>query len=374
MLTERPEHILPRMISDRWRVEQGERNLTAALADGTMSPPVAALLLDVDGSGPVRALGIGPKIRLVEQVRLVVRSLVPDAAMTVDSGTRDEVYVVLPDDPGGRRTAALGERIRAAVAQRTFEVADGHRARVTVSVGVAAVDAPRDGAEVFERARDALRAAKAVRNHVHRAEAAQTTVFPAAVPVGALHELRRRGADPALVIGHGLGALQEKHGPVWYWVAEEGGADRGVMPSIPYVLDDPAVPPGAVTFFDHLVAAVSFEAALTRLRADGTGADVTVVRQPDQPVGYDLAARYGPGEWMTARRNGSGRSHTGNVFTVVQAARDGTAGTADIRLPLGANGAAIVTAVAERRGRTVPHLLGEALQLTVDSLRSWDAP
>ena len=69
------DETLGRILSDRWRVEAGERLIGMLLADGRLTAPFGAVLLDVDGSGPIRARGIAAKVELVRQLQELVTAV-----------------------------------------------------------------------------------------------------------------------------------------------------------------------------------------------------------------------------------------------------------------------------------------------------------
>jgi len=65
----------------------------------------------------------------------------------------DEFAVVLPDT-GGAGALAVGSRIRERIAAFEFLVPEGHRCRLTVSVGVATLPEAASSAETLLRAAD----------------------------------------------------------------------------------------------------------------------------------------------------------------------------------------------------------------------------
>jgi GGDEF domain-containing protein len=224
-----PRHNLQRMFADTLRVEQARRYLDDLLEAG-VEPTVIAV--DLDRSAVVRRRGVGEKRRLVVQLHDLIRAELPRGATFLDSGSRDEGWVVLtvtgPDTP-----LSIAEGLRARIAEWDFRMSDGERVRLTASLGiVCSALHGRTGADLLWAAGEALWQAKLTRDAVHLAEepiAVAARRFP-------ITEEQRR----ALVglAGHthrsveslfheALQLLLENHAPRWHWIVDMGGPTAG---------------------------------------------------------------------------------------------------------------------------------------------------
>ena len=361
------------MLADRWRIEAGERRLNHLIDIGTLTGPVGALLVDIDRSGPIRARGIAAKVRLVGQLQQLIRELTPAHSITIDSGSRDEIYLVLPD-ASAREILSLSERIRAAVAAHPFDVFAPSAVRVTASVGCVLIPSANSGGEVLERTRDALHQAKQVRDYVYFASTADTRTISFPVRAALVGALEQRGCDMARVLHTGISALKEKHGAMWHWVAKKAGAERGKIPIIKYSLGSTDAPHSAVVFFELILWSVAMEAALTQRAKESSQYMIAVHRGSRPPTGYDLVVRYLPNEWVACKKDvTSGKKlHPNRIYETIQNARDG--GESELRkveVVVGPSAQLALEEIAFARGRAMSALIDEALQLGLDSMRAW---
>jgi GGDEF domain-containing protein len=154
---------LLRIRSDTARQRAGWRWLEATAAGWARDARLALISLDIDSSAEIRRHGITPKVELVGLCRERARATVPAAALIIDSGTRDETVVALPElDASWALTVA--ESVRRAVSCTPFWLCSlAAHVSVTVSCGVGTGRAD-DLAAVREGARAGLAIAKSSRN------------------------------------------------------------------------------------------------------------------------------------------------------------------------------------------------------------------
>jgi GGDEF domain-containing protein len=378
-MLELAEENLVRMLRDRWRVEAGQRLLDSRLRTGFYgNGTVAAALLDLDGSGAVRVHGIEAKIQLVQQTQALIRGLVPGDALIIDSGTRDETYIVLPPLSTAADIVDLAERIRLAVRHHDFAVSGmAGPVRVTTSVGCAVIPATASGSRVFARLREALAAAKSERDCVRFLDAvppspADEQPLVLDVPVGTLATIERLGGDHEDVLRTGLWTLAEKHGPIWYWIGERAGALQGSIPDIRYERQSADVPTGAVAFFELLIWSVAFEAALTTRVAGGYRPELVASATVPGEGEHDLVVPLLPGEWLAGRAAAGVPLSIGDIFVAVQSARDrGASECRPLTVRLGPADLAGLDRISAARGRSRSQLLAEAVQVGADHLAAW---
>jgi len=379
MIVELAEENLVRMLRDRWRVEAGQRLLDSRLRAGMYGDgTVAAALLDLDGSGAVRAHGIDAKIELVQQTHALVRALVPPNTLLVDSGTRDETYLVLPAHSDAAGLVDLAERIRLAIRQYAFTMSGmAGPVRLTTSIGCAVTPVVASGGSVFARLREALGAAKVTRDAVRFLDAeppssADETPCVVDVPASTLDAIERFNGDREEVLRTGLWALVEKHGPIWYWIGERAGALRGAIPDIRYERQPADAPPGAVAFFEYLIWSVAFEAALTTRMARGYRPQLVASAAEPEQGDHDLAVPLLPGEWLASRATTGATFEAADIFVAMRRARDGGSDeTRRITMRVGPSDLVSLNKISTARGRSRSQLLAEALQLGADHLAAW---
>lgn len=199
------------MAQDAARLETGLRLLGACL--GAADAPVGAAMLDVDGSAEIRRTGLPAKRALVTELQALVRAAVPsDRGVVVDSGTRDEILVLMPGGtPAGvtARAADLLDAIRAHPFRSEYWDGDLH---VTASIGATLLDPGSPPNVAFATARAALALAKRDRDCVRFGED-----VPVAVPV----PVDAPGTDLELgeAVTRGLRRAEEKYGPMWFWLS-----------------------------------------------------------------------------------------------------------------------------------------------------------
>jgi GGDEF domain-containing protein len=378
MTNDGPTDNLRRILVDGLRIRAGERLVDEKIAAGSLPGPVTIIMVDLDSSATVRARGIEAKIALVRESRDRVRAQVPGGGLVIDSGTRDETYVVM-SETGDDRGRTVAEALRKAVADRPFSIVGvDDPVRLTASVGYAVVDTPTSAADLFTRAREALHAAKQLRDCVRTVVSVPTEVT-FTVPQPVLAGLERAGMELSEAVWVGLRALDEKHGGISHWAVERTVAATGELPPRSLVPNADA-DPGEHAFFSLLVWSAVFEAVLTARQAAGERFSLRTARVrdgrgvPDDLDAADLAVEYLPGEWVIARPVPPDEQlDKATAFDLAQAARDGVArdragtdGDPTVRLAVLPSQLALVEKIAARRGRTADRLFAEALQLAVD--------
>ena len=226
MLFEPADENLQRIFQDSMRTETGLVWLDQILGSTLPSGCLSLLLLDLDGSAVVRQRGIEAKIFLVQQMLQLVRAHLGPEDYLINSGTRDEMLVVLP-----RRTLeeslARAENLRAIVQQHTFLLDDSsyERIRLTVSIGV--VTAPEAGCTAFDlswAAREALQEAKRTTNKVHALTTINFTTGACYLyqnqynALVALSDSLGRAVES--LFHEALARLFDRQKGLWYWSVE----------------------------------------------------------------------------------------------------------------------------------------------------------
>jgi GGDEF domain-containing protein len=209
------------MARDAARLETGLAKLGTLLAaaDG----PTGAVMLDLDGSAAVRQKGLSAKRSLVLALQSLVRAEFPaERGTVIDSGTRDEILVLMPGETGSgctRRAADLLTAIRSHPFRGEFWGGDIY---LTASLGVTLLDPALPPDVAFAAARAALAAAKKDRDCVRYAnDDAQPVAVPTAHPDVSDIEL-------AEAVTRGVRRAEEKYGPMWYWLGGEEISDDAV--------------------------------------------------------------------------------------------------------------------------------------------------
>ncbi|MGW0358946.1 hypothetical protein ACWDXV_32570 [Nocardia nova] len=326
--------------------------------------PVGAVLLDLDGSGIVRARGLAHKVALVQQVQAMIRARAPHDAIVIDSGSRDEVYIVAGGD------AALGmwnlaEELRAAVAAAEFRTGPGtDPVSLTTSVGYTMQTAPSGPHEVFRRVRDGLYLAKKERNCVRDAAAAASRRMKICTNSSVLERITEVQGNLDEIVHMGMWILAEKHGPMRYWVGRQGTGKTSAF-DIPQ-----DVPATAVRMFKYLLSSIAFESAVAARLASG-GGSVSVHRTKPSARPEDIVAQYLPDVWVRFHP-GDPSIAASDIFIEVQRSRglDGDE-VAEIETVLGAHETAALTGLADSTGRRSDLLLTEALHIGLEHADMW---
>lgn len=204
------------MARDAARIESGLARLGTVLA--SEREPVGAAMLDVDGSAAVRQKGLPAKRSLVLALQRLVRArCLAGRATVVDSGTRDEILVLMPGETSGGCTRRAEELLRA-IRSCPFrsEFWDGGL-YVTASIGATLLDPALPPDVAFAITRAALAVAKKNRDCVRFAV---DDTRPVAVPAPHHTASDIQLAEAAT---RGLRRMEEKYGPMWYWL---GGSEE----------------------------------------------------------------------------------------------------------------------------------------------------
>jgi GGDEF domain-containing protein len=364
--------VLSVMVRDHCRIEAGLRDLDRWIAAGAITGPVEVAVLDLDGSAAVRAQGLAAKRHVVGQFQRLVRATAPAGASVIDSGTRDEMMIVLPVE--GRRTLlAIADGIRVQIREAAFELpGSSGTVRLTTSVGVAAVSAARSAEQLLTLGREALALAKTRRDCIAQALSGTGIPMTVNVPVKLLASPLVRGTTVEDVVSRGIRVLQEKHEPMWYWVAGQGKADTGIIPRLGYAVDEVAVGTAAVRFFELLVSQISMEAASRAVEAAGTRLSFHTLDTAARQENALLVAKYLPGEWITACPATAVLDNdppATNVFRRIDQARRSDPDVSTCSVTLLPSMVEVLGRISVRRGRSIGDLLTEALLLEDDRVR-----
>ncbi|MGP3928794.1 hypothetical protein [Nonomuraea sp. KM88] len=224
-----PQHNLQRMFADMKRVELARHFVDDVLRKGT---DVFIIAVDLDRSAVVRRRGVKEKRHLVVQLHELLRSALPEQATFLDSGSRDEGWIVLtPDDP--HEPTRLAERLHQLIGGHVFRLIDGEEVRLTASLGVAR--SPLHGStgqDLLWAVGEALWQAKLTRDAVYVADA-PVAVEPQTFRITVeqqrqLAALSRRTGRPDDSLFHeALQLLLENHAPRWHWIVEKRGPTPG---------------------------------------------------------------------------------------------------------------------------------------------------
>jgi len=364
-----PGEILALILTDTWRLEAGERRLASMVTDWTKHGPVGAAVLDIDGSGAARALGIAAKANVVLQFQNLVKTLVPSEAVLVDAGSRDEVYVFIPCT-NAQRMAQLCDRLRKAVNEFDFAVEDSSDPiHLTVSGGAAVFHVPNSIENVLDTVRGALIEAKGQRNCVWFSPPdempSRRIWLPASLVEAADGEFEA-------VLFRGIAALTEKHGPLWHWVGKALGSwngRSGDVSKVAYAREHAIAPEQARAYFELVLATVALESALIERTQKGYRCVASVASSP--LVNADLAACYQPAEWISICVEDEGvELNPSDVSERITVAR-WRSGQVPVDLKLSGYTRDVLTRISGARGRSQAQLLTEAFELGVDHNIAW---
>jgi GGDEF domain-containing protein len=363
MMTDTLADVLSVMLRDHCRIEDGLEHLDRWLAARRPARAIEVAILDLDGSATVRARGLGAKRHVVAQVQREVRDCVPKGMPVIDSGTRDEMMIVAPDD-ARRGLRDVCEAIRLRIRNTEFSLpGTPETAQLTVSIGVTSVSEARSAEQLLNLGRQALAQAKARRDCVVEASADPGIPVEVHVPEILAADLARNGADLVDAVNRGIRTLQEKHEPMWYWVAEQGGAVTGIVPRLGYTVEDTLIGTAALTYFELLISQISVEAAAQAAEASGARLVLRIQPHPSEA----LAAEYLPGEWVVATPSADGSGPVaGSIFQRIENARRAQWPTHAATVHLATATMDTLRRISERRGRSVEELLAEALLLETD--------
>lgn len=122
--------------------------------------PLAMLLFDIDGLRHINAQhGHETGDQALKSLARAARTHLPGGDELGRLGSDD--FAILLVDCSREEATALAERVRTVFSEAPILLADGHRVRVTASVGIAAISAqPTTAERLIDAAEDALRQAK----------------------------------------------------------------------------------------------------------------------------------------------------------------------------------------------------------------------
>ncbi|MFI9842509.1 diguanylate cyclase domain-containing protein [Nonomuraea sp. NPDC051941] len=218
------------MFADVGRVNLAREHVDRVLRAET---DVSIIAIDLDRSAVVRRRGVAEKRLLVTQLHQLIRSALPGHAVFLDSGSRDEGWIVLTSD---HRSEAqlLAERLRTLIPVSDFRLSTGEAVRLTASFGV--VRSPmhgRTGQDLLWSVGEALWQAKLTRDTVHLActpIAVESSAYSITVDqkrrLTALAQRTGRSVDSLL--HEALQLLLENHAPRWHWIVEKRGPVAGM--------------------------------------------------------------------------------------------------------------------------------------------------
>ncbi|MEW2167470.1 hypothetical protein AB0912_31375 [Streptomyces sp. NPDC007084] len=365
LLQETREKNIERILRDGVRIREGQAHIAKLLDQGKIEFPATAVMVDLDGSATVRRAGIEAKVELVLSARDRIREALPDDAVLLDSGTRDETHVVLPGQAAGAG-AVTAENVRRAIAAQPFSLTRVPRpVAITASVGHAVAASATAARTLLADAREAQFQAKVERNTVRQWTGTPATE-PFTMPSPVVTYLSEHGASWDSVTTVGLDALEEKLGGLWHWCVDQG-ADQGT-PTRWDAIDSSGVEAREVLYFRRLHESVVFEALTTRSFPRGHGYRIQVDTAPAGNAVH--TAQYLPGQWVSAVPDPTAPAH-GPALARVAAARWTTAGasgkdTTEVALPWSPSRAARLHKLQVKHGLSAQDLLVEASVLAAD--------
>ncbi|MNB80287.1 response regulator PleD [compost metagenome] len=224
---EAPMDNLQRIYSDNKRIEEGQQILNDILESWDSRSNIYILALDIDGSAEVRKHGIEAKINLVRQLQNRVNDILQDERALIDSGTRDEMFVIdISQDE--TEVINLAENIRSMVESEAFylDLKENEKVNLTVSIGIS--KAPQYGKNSFDllwSAKEALKTAKTQKNCIVTLDDIKSSPFHESFTQSQLEMLsllgEYLGRDQESLIHEALSRLFDKHGGIWYWGVEQ---------------------------------------------------------------------------------------------------------------------------------------------------------
>lgn len=230
MLFEKPEENILRIYEDNKKVEEGQMVLNRILKDNMSIGKVHLLLVDLDGSSEVRALGINAKLQLVEQMKAKLNSILDSNYYLIDSGTRDEMFIVLPLTVN-EEVVNFAEYVRSAIEKHQFHINVDNEStlnvHLTVSIGI--TEAPSFGtnaADLMFTAKEALIEAKKVKNRAVKIDDSiiSSRIYKSYLSEGQVTMLENlaehTGRTTDSLILESLDRLFNKHKALWHWGVE----------------------------------------------------------------------------------------------------------------------------------------------------------
>jgi hypothetical protein len=216
---------LMRIRSDTARQREGWYRAAATVSGWASGLPIGLVSMDIDSSAEIRRHGIEAKVELVTLTRDRVLDTTPPSALVVDSGTRDETWLVVPG-LGLHQTLGLADELRSAV--RSMEVwlnTLRREIRVTVSCGVGAGVAG-DLAAVRESARAGLAKAKQSRDAC-AAGVSEQVRWIVRVPAELEAACLAAGIDISSAAVEYIDDVVMKYTGIWHWLITRGLETEG---------------------------------------------------------------------------------------------------------------------------------------------------
>ena len=219
-MTDDPIANLIRIHADTQRLRQGWRDLVDRARTWAPEEPVGMIMLDIDSSAAVRTSGIEAKVELVHRCRSRITGPLQPSVVVIDSGSRDETYLVAPG-LGEEATYALAEEVRSAVAAKPIHL-DSLRAEVavTVSCGIGAGRAA-DVEAVSEAARAGLAIAKSTRN-TSAVGTFTTVTWRVSLPTALIEACARGGIDVSAPPRPSVEDILMKYTGIRHWLFDRG--------------------------------------------------------------------------------------------------------------------------------------------------------
>lgn len=222
-MQENAQENLERIYADHLRVLEGMEELSRRLEKCLPEREFTLLLLDLDGSKRVRQHGIAAKIKLVHQAQLIIRAQLGEQQYLFDSGTRDEIYVLLPG-LGINDGIRVGERISAAVKAHPFLLDPGTHETLHLTISIGVVCAPQHGSNAVDlvwASRQALFQAKRMRDTIVPLEEIQVVEHPLTLALDQVNFLKlltqHLGRTEESILQEALTRLFERHEGKWVW-------------------------------------------------------------------------------------------------------------------------------------------------------------
>lgn len=226
-MQEQAQENLERIYADHMRILEGMNVLAQLLEECLPKRELTLLLLDLDGSQRVRQHGIEAKIALVRQAQRLIRAQLGEQQYLFDSGTRDEIYVLLPGQ-SAQDGLRLAERISSAVKAYPFLLDLGTQETIHLTISIGMVCAPRHGKHAVDlvwAARQALYQAKKGRDTIFPLEDIQLVEYSLLLAPDQIAFLKllaqHLGRSEESILHEALTRLFERHEGKWVW-----GVDR----------------------------------------------------------------------------------------------------------------------------------------------------
>ncbi|WP_240419158.1 diguanylate cyclase domain-containing protein [Paenibacillus periandrae] len=223
MKIESPTDNIVRIYEDSKRIEEGQKAINTFLSENLPKGDVYLIALDMDGSALFRNRSIEAKIFLVKQLKELLLCHITPERLIVDSGTRDEMFIVFQTD-NQDEALQYAEEIRSLIKGNRFILEENKDETIYLTASIGVTVAPKLADNAFDliwSAKEALKKAKETRDtivcmEVHSLVTVQNLLSDDQKEM-LLSLSDYFGRTEESLIHEAVLRLFEKHGPMWYW-------------------------------------------------------------------------------------------------------------------------------------------------------------